>query len=66
VDVRDGVHVLDDGVVLFLAGNCVVLHAMEARTQVPLVVLHLSNRPRHIRTALSVVGTKIQPLQTCD
>jgi hypothetical protein len=37
VDVRDGVHVLDDGVVLFVAGKCVVLHAMEARTQVRLV-----------------------------
>lgn len=33
-DVRDGVHVLDDGAVLFVAGHCVVLHAMDARTQV--------------------------------
>ena len=38
VDVRDGVHVLDDGVVLFVAGNCIILHAMEARTQVQLVL----------------------------
>lgn len=36
-DLRDGVHVLHDGVVLFVAGNCVVLHAMEARTQVLLL-----------------------------
>lgn len=36
VDVKDGVHVLDDGVVLYVAGNCIVLHAMEARAQVQL------------------------------
>jgi hypothetical protein len=34
--------VLDDGVVLYVAGNCIILHAMEARTQVQLV-MHFSH-----------------------
>lgn len=31
--VRAGLHVLDDGIILFAAGNCLVLHSLEARTQ---------------------------------